>query len=353
MDKEGDAVKIWIDLENSPHALFFPPLIERLRAEGDQVLVTARDCAQTFELLDLAGVDYRGVGTQWRGPAPVKAAGVLGRSLRLAAMMLGQGVQVSASHSSRSHVLASRLLGIPVVTLLDYEHAAMGVFTRFSNRLLVPDRLPASLIPGADRDGLRVIPYPGFKEQVYARPVAPTADARARLGLNPESIVAVVRPPATRAHYHDPASDQALLAVLDRIATAEVAVEALILPRYPEQADALAQNFPPPRFRILRQSVPFGDLLAVADLVVSGGGTMSREAVASGVPAYSLFQGRMGAVDLALIDEGRLVHLTGEDPAARLVLRRRGPGDALLGEGLLEFLVQEIRRGAQTGRGGA
>jgi predicted glycosyltransferase len=61
-------------------------------------------------------------------------------------------------------------------------------------------------------------------------------------------------------------------------------------------------------------------LVALADLVVSAGGTMNREAVALGTPVYTTFSGRLGAVDEQLIDEGLLRPLASAD---ELVLDRK------------------------------
>lgn len=342
-------MKIWIDLENTPHALFFPPIIERLRESGDEIVVTARDCAQTLELLDLAGVAYRHVGTQPRGPQPVKAASVLARAARLAVLHRGAGIDVSVSHSSRSHVLASALLGIPVVTLLDYEYAALGVFTRFSETMLVPEAIPPGRIAPVGR-GPRVVSYPGFKEQVYAVPEPPDPALRERLELDPETVAVVVRPPATRAHYHDPASDRMERAVLDRLADAAPQARTLVLPRYPEQARAIARRYDASAVRVLDHPVPGRALLALADLVVSGGGTMVREAVAMGVPAYSIFQSRMGAVDADLVARGKMIHLDGPGAVSRLRIEKRPSAEGAVNRGLIDFLIGEIRRPRGTGR---
>jgi uncharacterized protein len=61
-------------------------------------------------------------------------------------------------------------------------------------------------------------------------------------------------------------------------------------------------------------------LIALADLVVSAGGTMNREAVALGTPVYTTYGGRLGGVDEQLIREGRLRPLT--DPRALELVKR-------------------------------
>jgi predicted glycosyltransferase len=73
------------------------------------------------------------------------------------------------------------------------------------------------------------------------------------------------------------------------------------------------------------QVVDAQSLIALADLVISAGGTMNREAATLGVPVYTTFRGRIGGVDEMLIREGRLRPLT--DPQA-LVLEKRARNGA-------------------------
>ncbi|MGA8865315.1 MAG: DUF354 domain-containing protein, partial [Candidatus Sulfotelmatobacter sp.] len=66
------------------------------------------------------------------------------------------------------------------------------------------------------------------------------------------------------------------------------------------------------------------NLIWNSDLVISGGGTMNREAAAMGVPVYSIFRGKIGAVDRYLAQEGRLVMVeTVEDVRTKIKAVRR------------------------------
>ncbi len=76
-----------------------------------------------------------------------------------------------------------------------------------------------------------------------------------------------------------------------------------------------------PRVRRPPHAIDAQSLIAHADLVISAGGTMNREAVALGAPVYTTFEGRLGAVDERLIAEGRLRKLT--DPAELSFAKRR------------------------------
>jgi hypothetical protein len=121
-----------------------------------------------------------------------------------------------------------------------------------------------------------------------------------------------IRPPATEAHYHNPESEVLFNAVIDYLAE-QPEVKMVLLPRYDRQQEIIFQKWE----RLIREKkiiVPDKvvnglDLIWHSDLVVSGGGTMNREAAALGVPVYSIFRGKIGAVDRYLSKIGRLILL--------------------------------------------
>jgi uncharacterized protein len=119
------------------------------------------------------------------------------------------------------------------------------------------------------------------------------------LGLRADAPLAVVRTPPAVSLYHR-FENPLFAAALERLRDYG---QVVVLPRTPEQREELlrAGGFVVPERAIDAQS-----LIALADLVVSAGGTMNREAVALGTPVYTTFEGRLGAVDEALIAEGRL-----------------------------------------------
>ena len=90
-----------------------------------------------------------------------------------------------------------------------------------------------------------------------------------------------------------------------------------VLPRTPAQRAELSAAG---GFTIPERAIDAQSLIAYADLVISAGGTMNREAVALGTPVFSSFEGRLGAVDEQLIAEGRLKLL--RDPAEVVVAKR-------------------------------
>jgi hypothetical protein len=337
-------MRVWIDVTNSPHVVLFRPLIELLRGRGHEVTISARDFAQTLELLDDAGLEHSVVGPPHGGASRASKIRAMGGRLRaLRRFAHGRGFDVALAHASHELPLAARSLGIRSAYAFDYEFAlaqhALGC--RAATRVVVPDAIPQ---PRLDRLGARerkVRRYPGLKEEYYLRGFAPDEGVVAALGLDRERILALVRTPPEVSLYHLHGSP--LFAdVLERLGR-DPGVQAVALPRTPEQRAAL-RALDLPSLVVPDRAVDALSLVALADLLVSAGGTMNREAVALGTPVYTTFAGRLGAVDEGLLRQGRLRALTSADamtvarkPAAR-AMTTRAP------DGLLDRLLTALER---------
>jgi uncharacterized protein len=311
--------KIWIDLENSPHVPFFRPIIKELEDRGCEVVLTARDCFQVCELADMAGMHYRKIGRHYGKNSLAKLAGLGIRVSQMAPFILREKPVVSVSHGSRSLLMLSAVLGIPSINIADYEHADHRLTTWLGSAhkkwMLTPDVIPSDIF---EKHGMlkdHILHYPGIKEDVYTPFFQPDSSVKDKLGLRPTDIVVTIRPPATEAHYHNPESEKLLLAVFDLLGP-HPDVKAVLLPRTPKQEAELRQArsdlFASNRIIVPKHAVDGLDLIWYSDVVISGGGTMNREAAALGVPVYSLFRGTMGAVDKHLAETGKLVLLESE-----------------------------------------
>jgi predicted glycosyltransferase len=150
----------------------------------------------------------------------------------------------------------------------------------------------------------------------------------------------VLRPPPDVALYHR-AGNPLFPRTLEQLGRRED-VHVVVLPRTEEQR-AYVYSLSLPSVIVPDGAVDAQSLMAGADLVISAGGTMNREAVALGVPVYTEFAGRLGGVDEQLIREGRLRVLT--DPEAIEVARRRAGGLTRKRDprGLLEILLPSYR----------
>lgn len=317
--------KIWIDLDNSPHVPFFKPIAEELERQGYSVVFTARDCFQVRELADLMGLHYRCIGHHYGKRTIAKLAGIVVRSLQLLPFALSQRPQLAVSHGSRSMFVLASILRIPTITIMDYEHARWAWFLGNAWAML-PEVVPGTVLK-LRKD--RILSYPGIKEDVYAPSFQPDPAIKQRLGINQE-VVVTLRPPATEAHYHNPESEVLLGAVLEMISqTSDIKV--VLVPRTSKQEAELRRQWPAlfdsGKVIVPKHAVDGLNLIWFSDVVVSGGGTMNREAAALGVPVYSIFRGKTGAVDEYLAKSGRLVLLRNADEVrAKLRLVRRKTG---------------------------
>lgn len=311
--------KVWIDLENSPHVPFFGPIIKELEDRGCEVVLTARDCFQVCELADMAGLKYRKIGHHYGRRSVAKLAGLAIRVLQMMPFVLRERPAISVCHGSRSLLVLSAMFGIPSINIADYEHAdhRLTIWLGSVNKkwIMTPEVVPPDIF---EKHGMRkdhILHYPGIKEDVYTPFFQPDPSLRDALGLNSSDIVVTIRPPATEAHYHNPESEKLLMAVFNLLHV-HPEVKTILLPRTHRQEAELRQAnpelFAAERIVVPKHAVDGLDLIWYSDLVISGGGTMNREAAALGIPVYSLFRGTMGAVDKHLAETGKLVLLESE-----------------------------------------
>ncbi len=334
-------MRVWVDLTNSPHVLVLRPIVERLRAGGHDVEITARDFAQTLDLCRRLRLDHTPIGHHRGGGLAAKARGLAGRSLALVRWAADRRFDLALGHGSNDVTVAAALLRIPCSTMFDYEWATVqhNVNCRLARAVVVPDAIPPDRL---DRYGARgkLQRYPGLKEEYYLADFAPDPAVLDELGLDVGEPIVVVRTPPVVSLYHRFENDL-FAGVLDRLRGRQ----AVVLPRIAAQRGELiaAGGLIVPERAIDAQS-----LIAYADLVISAGGTMNREAVALGAPVWTTFEGRLGAVDAALIADGRLRRLERVD---QIELVKRPAAGAAGGGGrvrrdpavLVEMLCAAVR----------
>jgi predicted glycosyltransferase len=315
--------KIWIDLDNSPHVPFFLPIIEELQTRGYRVILTARNSYQVCELLKFHHISCRVVGGHWGKNRMLKIFGTLLRALQLIPLVMREKVDLAVSHGSRAQLLSSFVLGIPTLTIADYEFTAK-VGSLKSDWIFLPHFIADASTQSAKK---QVMKYPGLKEDVYVPRFRPNPSLKNELGLNSSDLVVTVRPPATEAHYHNPEAEVLLDAAL-RMLVEQPGLQVILLPRNDRQAKVLRKDWEKwiknHKIIIPEHVVDGLNLIWFSDLVISGGGTMNREAAALGVPVYSIFRGRIGGVDAYLAKSGRLVLIENvEEIRSKVILKRR------------------------------
>jgi predicted glycosyltransferase len=314
-------VKVWIDITASAHVLVFRPLIALLRERGAEVEVTSRDYAQTVQLLELHRIDADVLGRHGGRSRLGKARSLFSRMHELHAWARGKRFDVALAHGSHELTLTARRLGIASATTFDYEFAWLQhqFGCRAATRVVVPDAIPPERVERYGVGPTKLRRYPGLKEEYYLSDFEPDPAALSAWEIDPERTLVVVRTPPDVALYHRQANPL-FPQVLERLGRNE-SVQAIVIPRTAEQRDHV-RGLGLPSVLVPDRAVDAQSLIALADLVVSAGGTMNREAVALGVPVYSTFGGRLGGVDELLIREGRLIPL--RDPHALDLRKHQG-----------------------------
>jgi uncharacterized protein len=328
--------KIWIDLDNSPHVPFFIPIKKELEARGYSVFFTTRDCFQVCSLADYFKLEHKRVGKHYGANRIMKVLGTLWRSLQLVPIILKEKPDVSLSHGSRSLVILSSILRIPTILLFDYEYAIRLPFVKPAMGI-VPEAIDEHKIAKDFKLGIRK--YGGLKEDVYVTSFRPDPSILQKLGVSGEDTLVTIRPPATEAHYHNPEAEKLFFEVVEFLGS-NPAVRMVILPRNEKtQKDLIYKTWPEwckeRKIVVPEQALNGLDLIWYSDLVVSGGGTMNREAAALNVPVYSIFRGKIGAVDRYLAEKGRLTLIESVDEVRskiRPVKRQKGK-DNTFGDG--------------------
>jgi uncharacterized protein len=312
-------LRVWIDLTNSPHVLVMRPVIANLRARGHEVEVTARDFAQTLDLCERFGIAHTAIGRHRGGRLPAKARGLAERSLALARWARGRRFDLAIGHGSNDVTVAAALLRIPSATMFDYEWAAVQhqINCRLARVVVVPDAIPAERLRRYGAGG-KIRAYEGLKEEYYLADFEPAPAVLAELDLDRSRPIAVVRTPPDVSLYHRFENDLFTRA-LDRLRGSQTVV-------FARTAEQRSQLLAAGAFKVPARAIDAQSLIAFADLVVSAGGTMNREAVALGTPVMTVFEGRLGALDERLLTQGRLQRLRSPEQLTLVKREREGAG---------------------------
>jgi predicted glycosyltransferase len=315
-------VKVWIDMTASAHVLVFRPLIGILRGRGDEVEITAREYSQTLQLLELHGLEATVLGRHGGRSRIAKARRLAGRLSALRRWAKGRGFDAALAHGSHELTITARRLGIPSATTFDYEWAWLQhqLGCRAATRVVVPEAIPPERLARYGTKPPKLRRYRGLKEEYYLADFEADTAVPGALGVDTARVLVVLRPPPDVSLYHRH-SNPLFPQTLDVIGRRHD-VHAVVLPRTEEQRE-FVRSLELPSVIVPDRAVDAQSLIALADVVVSAGGTMNREAAALGVPVYTTYGGRLGGVDEQLIREGRLVPLS--DPRA-IDLRKRADG---------------------------
>jgi predicted glycosyltransferase len=317
-------VKVWLDIDNPPQTRYILPLAHCFERKGCETLITARASESTLAILESEGATFHQIGSSFGKGSFRKVRGVVGRTRKLTSFVTGRDENVDlVIAGSRSATLAAKRLGVPSFAIVDYEHVNLLIYQLAGSYVVYPDVIGGATLAARGLHQKRLMPFYGLKEDFTFAEVDLAKVAPYRFPeRNGSSVRVLVRPPAEESHYYRPETLELTIALLGHLAERDV--EVIFVPRYERQVGYLGEIRTWVKNPIvLEKPVPFVALLKAVDVVVSGGGTMLREAAFLGIPAYSVFRSRIGAVDRYLASIGRLGLMTSPSDFSDLHLRRR------------------------------
>jgi len=318
-------MRIWIDLANSPHVPFFRPLIREFERRGHQVELTARAFAQTVELARAAGLSPTVIGMHGGRRISGKLTKLIQRATGLARWARKRQFDLTVSHNSHEHIVAAWILRIPTVTLMDYEHhPANHLSFRLASRVIVPAAFPEASLRKFGVGPEKVRRYGGIKEDVYLSDFGPDrafSNKLSALGIGPSDVLVVARAPADFALYHR--METHLFDQLIESLTVRENVKVILLARTEGQRHTLLNRHTASNIIFPGEALDGANLIASADLVVSAGGTMNREAAVLGVPAFTTFAGKWAAVDEQLVSESALTRINSRDDFEKIKVQKK------------------------------
>ena len=203
-------MRVWVDLANSPHVATLEPVVAALRERGDDVVLSARDHAQTLELArsSFPGDEILVCGGKSPAGRVAKAAAIAARAGQLWALARRHRPDVALSHGSYAQAIAASAARVPLVTMMDYEYQpANHVSFRLASRVVVPDVFPSEALRRFGVRDRKVVRYPGFKEQLYLGSFRADEGVLQELGLDPRRVIVVLRPAPEGALYHRGGND--------------------------------------------------------------------------------------------------------------------------------------------------
>src|SRR3712207_6715368 len=186
-------MRLWFDMTAPAHPVVFRPVIDRLKAAGHEVVVTARDYAQTLELLERNGIEHTAVGQHGGASRVRKIVELVNRTRRMRGFGR-RGFDLAVAHGSNDLAIAAATLRIPAVNTFDYEWATQqhNVGCRLARRVMTPEAIPPERLRRYGVHDGKLVQYPGLKEEYYLADFTPDERALDALGVDRQRIVVIV-----------------------------------------------------------------------------------------------------------------------------------------------------------------
>ena len=290
-------MKIWFDLSNAPHVLMFRDMISQLKEDGHDIIITTRPLSNTVDLLNRYGMQYSVVGKHYGKSLINKILGYPVRIWQLAAYLKNKKPDLAVSQSSFHSPLVAKMLNIPSLYTNDNEHA-MGnrLAFRFASKILVPESMQLKGYAN------KVIRYKGLKEGIYLWVLFQQIKNN-RKDFNPSKSKIYIRPEPSTAQYYNGKHNFFDNLINDLSNKYSI----VILPRNDEQRKHYESNFA--AVTVVSTSIEFEKIATDCLLFIGAGGSMTREMALLGIPAISVYQDELLAVDKLLIENNQMKYL--------------------------------------------
>ncbi len=332
----------WFDIDNTPHVPLFTPIFKELKNQNIDYFITARDFAQTKELLSLNGIDYKLVGKHAGKNKINKIINLFLRANQLNKTIKNRKIDLAISHGSRTQLITAKKNNIKSILMLDYEYTENKIFNLFANKILMPIYIPDKRLKNAGFNLKKIIRYHGFKEELYLNYYIPDLTFRKTLNILEQEILVIFRPPSMVGNYHDPKSEELLMAGLEYFSN-NSKVKCIIVNRTNVEREFIQSKIGQRQNIMFLDKPVIGlDLLYAADIAISGGGTMNREAALLGTETYSIFTGKRPYLDEYLQDIGRLKFIEKVSDFSSIQISKKKKNPIIKGKGTLIEEIIEI-----------
>ncbi|MEO0144420.1 MAG: DUF354 domain-containing protein [candidate division WOR-3 bacterium] len=295
--------RIWIDIANSPHVLFFKPIIEKLKDEFE-IIITLRDFGQTIELAKKFQLEFEVIGKHDGKSKFKKFIGLFKRANELKNFIKDKKIDLALSHNSYHQILCAKMLKIKNITFMDFEgQIANHLAFRLSDLVVVPKYFKRKYIKLYGAKNVKF--YNGLKEEVYLWNFKDDKDYILELSIDRNLPICVIRPPATSSLYYK--ENKLFFDVLNYVSKR---AKVILILRTKEQIEELnLKKFLNENVIIPNNVLDGPRLLYWTDFTISAGGTMNRESALLGTPTYSIFKGIKSGVDEYLESVGILKYI--------------------------------------------
>ncbi len=299
-------MKIWYDACTGKHVRYGATITRKLRKSGHQVVFTTREHPDTVALANELGEKPIVVGRYDPQSLATRLVESAKRVMELTRLLESDPPDVAISHQSVELCRVGFGLNVPIVLTADTPHAtAVNKLTiPFSNAIVASEAIPARFFE--KHCAKRIIRFKGVDEVGWTKDLKPLSDFESARPL------IVVRQLETRASYAERSNDQTTK-IVEKLASMG---NVIFLSRYTKKKMK--------RIRTIEGFIDSARLVASADLVVSAGGTLSREAALQGVPSIIVSEIGRTYVNTYLAKKGFPLFFSGKSGVLTLARKHLG-----------------------------